>query len=195
MLLIYIRCQRHTHACCHATPRPFGYIYRDSSGSLDLEQLLGLIPGAHLVSCAARILLQESALQGLVEEADDPRAAALTQQASAVLREVLTRAFLEADPHGTGLIQPGEQLMQLLFAAAAQLTSILVGAAPSLQEGVPGAWCGCGGAYGRSRHGCSRGLRARLLAANNLQGFILQPMCSAHASGWSPDIRCCAVAL
>lgn len=141
----------------HAVMQPVRgrWAYRDSSGSLDLEQLLGLIPGAHLVSCAARILLQEATLQGLVEEADDPRAAALTQQASSVLREVLTRAFLEADSQGTGLIQPGEQLMQLLFAAAAQLTSILVGAAPSLQEGVPGG-CGFGGADGRSGHGCSR---------------------------------------
>lgn len=35
---------------------------------------------------------------------------------------------------GTGLIQPGEQLTQLLLAAAAQLTSLMVGAIPLSRE-------------------------------------------------------------
>lgn len=37
---------------------------------------------------------------------------------------------------GTGLIQPGEQLTQLLFAAAAQLTSMMVGATSLSREGT-----------------------------------------------------------
>lgn len=80
--------------------------------------------------------LQEATLQTLLQEAADPQAAADKQQGQAVLREVLSRAFLEADPQATGLIQPGEQLTQLLFAAAAQLTSMLVGATVVSREGT-----------------------------------------------------------
>ena len=58
--------------------------------------------------------------------------------------------MLEADPQSTGLIQPGWQLTQLLFAAATQLTSIMVGATAVSREGtveqllrrVPGAAVG-----------------------------------------------------
>lgn len=39
---------------------------------------------------------------------------------------------------GTGLIQPGEQLTQLLLAAAAQLTSLMVGAIPLSRENTGG---------------------------------------------------------
>jgi hypothetical protein len=86
--------------------------------------------------------LQEATLQTFYQEAADPQAAADKQQGEAVLREVLSRAFLEADPQSTGLIQPGEQLTQLLFAAAAQLTSIMVGATAVSREGTGEQLCG-----------------------------------------------------
>lgn len=82
--------------------------------------------------------LQQATLQALSQEAADPRAAADRRQGEAVLREVLSRAFVEADPRGSGLIQPGEQLTQLLFAVAAQLTSLMVGATALSREGTAG---------------------------------------------------------
>lgn len=86
---------------------------------------------------------QEATLQTLAQEASDPRAAADRQQGEALLREVLSRAFVEADPCGSGLIQPGEQLTQLLFAVAAQLTSLMVGATALSREGTTGGPCCC----------------------------------------------------
>lgn len=59
-----------------------------------------------------------------------------------MLRDVLAQAFTEADPQGSGLIQPGEQLTQLLLAAAAHLTSIMVGVAPLSREGTGEAAAG-----------------------------------------------------
>ena len=103
--------------------------HRDSSGSLDLQQVLALVPAAQLAAAAARIILQETTLQALTAEANDLQAVAASDAGCSVLRQVLSRAFLEADPQHSGLIQPGEQLVQLLFAAAAQLTSVMVGAA------------------------------------------------------------------
>lgn len=54
---------------------------------------------------------QETTLQGLSGEASDPQAAAARQQGCAVLRDVLSRAFAEADPqvctskrHGVSLL-------------------------------------------------------------------------------------------
>jgi hypothetical protein len=88
-------------------------------------------PFACLPACPP---LQEASLSSLSAEACDPRAAADSQQGSAVLRDVLAQAFAEADLQGSGLIQPGEQLTQLLFAAAAHLTSVMVGTAPLSRE-------------------------------------------------------------
>lgn len=120
--------------------------HRDSSGSLDLQQVLGLVPAARLASAAARVILQEATLQSLAEEAADPQACADSQQGCAVLREVLTCAFLEADPHSTGVIKPGEQLMQLLFVCAAQLTTVMIGGGGSMsrENTAGGIWGGHG---------------------------------------------------
>lgn len=100
-----------------------------------------------LAPCHHRLLnvwtcpcLQEATLQSLAEEAADPQHTAHQQQGCAVLREILTRAFAEADPQNTGLVRPGQGLMQLLFAAAAQLTSVMVGATPLLSHEATGAW-------------------------------------------------------
>lgn len=49
------------------------------------------------VACAVHVL-QEVTLQGLLIQASNPHAAAARQQGSALLRDVLSRAFLEADP-------------------------------------------------------------------------------------------------
>lgn len=50
-----------------------------------------------------------------------------------LLTQVVTTAFIQVEPShsSTGLLQPGQQLQQLLYNIAAQLTAIIVGVAPA----------------------------------------------------------------
>jgi hypothetical protein len=105
---------------------------RDGSGGLTLQQVLRLLPALKLVSAAAQLLLLLQQQQAPLPQASAADAA--QQQGSwLVLQDVLEQAcrqaFYEADPARTGVVRPGEQCMQLAFAAAAQLAGIIAGAA------------------------------------------------------------------
>lgn len=106
-------------------------VCRSSSNSLSLEELLALLPALPPTAAAARLILKQATPQSLAAEQADPAAQAAVQQRMRMLSNVLQRAFVEADPRGTGVLKPGEQFKQLLFSVAAALTAIIIGAAPA----------------------------------------------------------------
>jgi hypothetical protein len=85
-----------------------------------------MLPGLRLTAAAAQLILRQETPQSLAAQLNRAGAQAEWQQ---VLTAVLTAAFEEADSTNAGVLQPGDQLQQLLYGAAERLAAVIVGAA------------------------------------------------------------------
>uniref|UniRef100_A0A383V829 Uncharacterized protein n=1 Tax=Tetradesmus obliquus TaxID=3088 RepID=A0A383V829_TETOB len=96
---------------------------------LTLPRLLAMLPGLRCTAAAAQLILRHETPQSLAAQLSNTGGEAEWQQRQQVLAAVLTAAFQEADSTGTGVLQRGPQLQQLLYSAAERLAAVIVDAA------------------------------------------------------------------